>query len=133
MERLRNILTEIQNINPDVAVGRVSWNAFEFHHHIIRRHFGAKNNNDWIHFIKLHKNLIIFLRIMVGIEFVARSFGNAERSQSQDSLWKFRPVHQEKGITSAVKMILKSTKKRIKDIERERILWHKAQNLNYKA
>ena len=36
---------------------------------------------------------------MVGIEFVARSFGNAETSQLQDSLWKFRPVHQEKGIT----------------------------------
>ena len=81
---------------------------------------------------------------MVGIEFVACSFGNAERSQLQDSFWKFkfRPVHQEKGITSAVKMILKCTKKRIKDIERERILWHKAQNciygtpyrnINYKA
>ena len=91
MERLRNILTETQNINPDVAVMRVSWNAFEFHHHIIHGHLGAKNNNDWIHFIKLHKNLIIFLRIIVSIEFVDCPFGNAERSQSQDSLWKFRP------------------------------------------
>ena len=59
--------------------------------HIIRGHFGAKNNNDWIHFIKLHKNLIIFLRIIVGIEFVDCPFGDAERSQSQDSLWKVRP------------------------------------------